>query len=97
MQRGRTLVVMPLAVALAGLTLLAYASPPDATHTTGIWDDGDYDDVVVLANSSPSVADTHRPCIPPLDQLVVMAVWPDDQLVDSRPFASRRSRAPPIA
>jgi hypothetical protein len=93
----RTLMVVPLVVALVSLALLAYASPPDPTYVAGVWDDGDYDDVVLLAASSTSVTDAHTPCILPLELVVVIAVSADDQLVGSQPFSSRRSRAPPTA
>jgi hypothetical protein len=93
----RAVVVVPLVVALVSLALLAYASPPDPTYLGGVWDDGDYDDAVLLAASSTSITETHAPCIMPLELVVVIAVSADDQLVGSQPFASRRSRAPPPA
>ena len=89
--------VVPLVVALASLALLAYASPPDPTYIGGVWDDADYDDVVVLAVSSTSITDTHAACILPLELVVVIAASPDDQLVCAHLFSSRRSRAPPTA
>jgi len=47
--RGAVIVVMLLAVVLAALVPLAYASPPGATWFAGFWDDDDYDDVVLAA------------------------------------------------
>ena len=49
---GRSLIV---AMVLAGPTILpalAYASPPDPSWLAGIYDDADYDDVVVLVMSA---------------------------------------------
>ena len=42
------LVVLALLPALAVLTAMAYASPPDPAWVSGFFDDGDQDDVVVL-------------------------------------------------
>ena len=44
---------------LVALTPLAYASPPDPTYISGLWDDGDYDDVVILAAWASFVVDIH--------------------------------------
>ena len=37
---------------VAAMPMLAFASPPDPTWTPGIYDDADYDDVVVLVTSA---------------------------------------------
>ncbi len=47
MPRGR--VVGILVLALLALVPLAYASPPDETWHGGLYDNGDYDDVVLAA------------------------------------------------
>jgi hypothetical protein len=46
---GGVIVIVLLALALAALLPLAYASPPDPTWLAGYWDDDDYDDVVLAA------------------------------------------------
>ncbi len=46
--RPRALVALLLVLVVAGLTPLAKASPPDPTWVAGFWDNGDYDDVVLL-------------------------------------------------
>ncbi len=43
---------------VATLTPLAYATPPDQTWIGGLYDNADYDDVVVLATSTASVENT---------------------------------------
>src|SRR5437879_105741 len=53
----RRLLVLLLIGALASAGPLAYASPPDPAWIAGFWDDGDYDDVVLLATSGVSLAD----------------------------------------
>ena len=55
------LLLIAVTVALpAVLTALAYASPPDPSWIKGIYDDGDFDNVVVLITS----ATAH--CAPPV-------------------------------
>src|SRR2546428_13781914 len=55
----RAFVVSFLLAALALLVPLADASPPDPTYLGGIWDDGDYDDVVIVATSSTAFTHGH--------------------------------------
>ena len=97
-QRGGTLIVWPMAAALMTLALLAYASPPDPTYISGVWDDGDYDDVVILTTFSSSISETHPPGRPPLPLIVATVICAThDQLPCSRPLSSRHTRAPPSA
>jgi hypothetical protein len=46
------LVALILILPVAGLTPLAYASPPDPSWILGIYDGADYDDVVLLITSA---------------------------------------------
>src|SRR2546426_6708025 len=69
----RRLLVLLLIGALASAGPLAYASPPDPAWIAGFWDDGDYDDVVLLATSGVSIADP-RPSYEPESVAVVIAV-----------------------
>jgi hypothetical protein len=97
-QRRGTLIVWPMVVALMTLALLAYASPPDPTHIAGLWDDGDYDDIVILTTFSSSLSETYPPASPPLPLIVVTVICAvHDQLPCSRPLSSRHTRAPPAA
>ena len=54
--------IWPIAAAVCGLVPLAYASPPDPAYLAGIWDNADYDDVVILVTSSVGSTATHKPC-----------------------------------
>jgi hypothetical protein len=47
-----------LAVLVLALTPLAHASPPDQTWPSGLYDDGDYDDVVLLVLSTVVVIES---------------------------------------
>jgi hypothetical protein len=40
------------------LVPLAYASPPDPTYLAGIWDNAEYDDIVILVTSASGSTDT---------------------------------------
>jgi|SRR5215470_12197348 len=95
-----------VSVTLAGLVVLllwalpglAYATPPDPTWLPGLWDDGDYDDVVVLVTSdtvslTPALSLDVRPALP-----VVGRTPPSPAAVaPSRPASVVRLRSPPIA
>jgi hypothetical protein len=50
-RRLLALIALALLVPVSGLTLLAYASPPDPSWIRGIYDGADYDDVVLLITS----------------------------------------------
>lgn len=56
----RPSLVLLVLVVMGLLQPLAYASPPDPNWIAGFWDDGDYDDVVLLATSSVGTLDTHE-------------------------------------
>src|SRR5437870_392436 len=87
---GLVAVVMTLAPA-------AHASPPDQTWIPGLYDNADFDDVVLLITSNlgaiqPSLVS------PRMVALVVGLVSPADTPVQSlRRVASGPSRAPPLA
>src|SRR5262245_43703658 len=82
---------------LAMLTTLAHASPPDQTWVPGVYDGGDFDDVVVLVTSAVGTVD-----LSPLDGLVLRPAAGgrelnprrDDALLASTPLPSS-TRGPP--
>jgi len=91
-----------LVVLVVGLLLslvpLAHSSPPDPTWLPGVWDNGDYDDIVTLVTSSSGLVDaavdSEIDCLP-----VVFARVRD---LTTGPFAaspllSDCPRAPPAA
>ena len=57
-----TVAVLLLCV-FAGIVPLAYASPPDPTWIAGIWDDADFDDVVLAIVSADAAASPSAPVI----------------------------------
>jgi hypothetical protein len=90
-------VVLLGAIVTAVLTPLAYASPPDPSWIAGIYDDGDYDDVVCLITSSNGTIDAVGPVSdPPLP----VAGWVSALEIDrtpSPPGFFSHSRAPPAS
>ena len=50
------------------LRLLAAASPPDPTWIAGLWDDDDFDDVVIFIGSLVGVSDMPGPAPTRLDE-----------------------------
>ena len=61
----RAIVAMVLITIALLLTSLAYASPPDPTWVGGFWDDGDFDDVVIVVTSVLAIPTLHRIDAPP--------------------------------
>lgn len=91
----RAFVVSFLLAVLALLVPLADASPPDPTYLGGIWDDGDYDDVVIVATSSSAVTDGHLTIDFAVVPVVVAVHPPAARLVRSNLRSIRCPRSPP--
>ncbi len=92
---------LPVAVLLLGAVFavgpLAYASPPDPTWIAGVYDDADYDDVVVAVSSLQTGPALEPVVVTPYESHVwdVPQVAPAVVAVIPPPVAS--IRAPPIA
>lgn len=93
--RPRALVALFLALVLAGLMPLARLSPPDPTWVAGFWDDGDYDEIVLLICGT-AIDLPATPAAPSPTREVVAIINPSES---SKPalaaVASASSRAPP--
>ena len=92
-QRSLALLV---AAAMMSLAVLAHASPPDPDWIGGFWDNGDYDDVVLLVTSGVGVADSYstdeaRPVV----IVSALEAAPDKNRQPARPRLSSATRAPP--
>ncbi len=92
----RLLFVLILLGPLVGLVPLAYASPPDPAWISGVYDDGDYDDVVEIA-ASISAPQEPGPLVVIVPVTIVLAVF---RLSDAAhpaiaTVAASQSRAPP--
>ena len=95
---ARVALALLLLLGLSGLTPLAYASPPDPSWIRGIYDDADYDDVVVLITSAAAVTApvlvVEIRLLPPLAGLTPQRT---EGSVPTRPFSPLQSRAPPTS
>ena len=92
----RRSVLLLVVVAMLSLGVLAYASPPDPDWISGLWDNGDYDDIILLVTSGVGITDSHaiedgRPLVVvrPLESTV------DENRLAARPRPSSPTRAPP--
>jgi hypothetical protein len=94
--RHRLVVVVTL-VAVLCLVPAAYGSPPDPTWIAGLYDNGDFDDVVLLISGNFGVVDGSMVCSLGPQRVVLRVLLPTDS--DIRPLSSLSSalsRAPPI-
>ncbi len=83
---GRVALALLLLLLVGGLTPLAYASPPDPAWIRGVYDDADYDDVIVMITSAAAATAP----VGPAPQLA-------DDPVPTCSLSSLQSRAPPAA
>jgi hypothetical protein len=95
MSPQRSLAILVAAVMMS-LVILAHASPPDPDWIGGFWDNGDYDDVVLLVTSGVGAAESHlmaeaRPVV--LVSALVSA--PGENRLPAHPRSSAPTRAPP--
>jgi hypothetical protein len=95
--RARLLGVFVLLVLLVGLAPLAYASPPDQTWLSGLYDNADYDDVILAVTSAVGAADaTPAPDLGPVAS-VIQTLRPSEPAPPEPGFRSPyRFRAPPL-
>ena len=84
-------------LALAVLPVLAYASPPDPSWCPGLYDDGDYDDVVILVTSATGDLVPDAPDVRPVDCCLERAATEPTDVEYSRPAPVVHGRAPPSA
>jgi hypothetical protein len=78
------------------LTPLAYTSPPDPSWIRGVYDDADFDDVVVLLTSSagimgPFILSDLRPVLTVAAPLIPA----EQESAITGPLSANPSRAPP--
>jgi hypothetical protein len=95
MRRRASLVVLLLGILLT-LPPCAYASPTDPTWIPGLYDDNDYDDVILFITGAVTAIDSH---IADAGGLVAVCLGlitsSRRQFVSARPLESLSTRAPP--
>jgi hypothetical protein len=88
--------IWPIAAAVCGLVALAYASPPDPPYLAGIWDNADYDDIVVLVTSSLGSTNTLETIDPVRPFIGIPLMLPMEETPSPTACLSLHSpRAPP--
>ena len=91
---GYWLVSGCFSVILAGAVALAYASAPDPSWISGIFDDHDYDDVVGIVTDGTGVSDSE--VTPRLERVLVGVVLQESTATIPRSTVDRqRTRGPP--
>ena len=98
LQASRAGLVGLILLVLAALPSLAYASPPDPSWIPGLYDNADYDDVVVLVTSEtasvgPGLLSDLRPTVWLVRQLPARR----GEIEDNAPVSIVRLRAPPAS
>jgi hypothetical protein len=94
----RGFVVLLLAGVMMTITPLAYAAPPDQTWIPGLYDNADYDDVVLFVTAGAELVEQPSPHDPGLILTVVEVVPLDDERSPAALAPSTHSaRAPPAA
>ena len=93
----RNLLLLILLGTMVPLTAMAYASPPDPIWLGGLFDDDDYDDVMILITSSSAAVNpfplTAFAPVPP----ALVAVPPtEDAKALTRALSGGDARAPPL-
>jgi hypothetical protein len=87
-----------LAVLVLTLTPLAHAGPPDQTWLSGLYDDGDYDDIVLLVMSNVGAIESFSLRDGGRLPAVVASPLPHDERPNPVPRpSSAPPRAPPVA
>lgn len=91
-------VLLVLAACITVLTPLAYASPPDPSWIKGVYDDDDFDNVVVIVTSGVGAVASQPPCDVDPSQVAVASATPADESAVSTPALwSPQTRAPPAS
>ena len=91
-----------LAVALLSslllLATLAYASPPDPSWISGLYDDADFDSIIGLITSDASFVEPfHAHGSGPAEVVIITVVCSDQGLVPGPSSSSDAIRAPPTS
>jgi len=94
----RVPVLLMVLTGICALVPLAYASPPDPAWIGGIYDDADFDDVVVAVTGAHFLLGSALPVSCEVFLVVVGSIPPEmaSGTVAAPPSAAR-TRAPPLA
>ena len=94
----RSSLLLVLVCVLVSVTPLAYTSPPDPSWIGGIYDDGDFDDVVVFIVSAAALGEPVVPANARPAPIVMGCAPQTSKIPIARPaFSSNPVRAPPVS
>jgi hypothetical protein len=95
----RRFIALLIVGVLLSLGALAHASPPDPDWLGGLWDNGDYDDIILLVTSGVGIADSHSTDddARPIVVASPLVAPPDANRLPARPLFESPTRAPPSA
>jgi len=97
MRLTRALLALIVTAVIVGLTPAAYADPPDPTWISGLWDDDDFDDTVIIIAHTCAIDALAPVDMRPLPAPVA-SVEQADPVDPAIPLRSPlHSRAPPVA
>ena len=89
------LVLLILVGATISLTPAAFACPPDQHWLGGLYDDADYDDVVLAVTSSDASIEAHSSSRACQFGESPVALLPTDETLPATPRVSSATRGPP--
>jgi hypothetical protein len=92
---ARVTVLLALALGIV-LPALAAASPPDPTWIPGVYDDADFDDIVIHIGFLAGICDAFGPAALAADSLVRQLMLPGRRPRLVRCRSPLRGRAPPL-
>ena len=92
------LVALALIVVVLGLAPVAHATPPDPSWIPGLYDNADFDDVILLITSKlGAIQSTIIPSLRPVAFVLGLATPMPTESRPLRPLSSVFGRAPPLA
>ena len=95
--RPAWLMALALVFSLVTVALLCHASPPDPTWFPGLYDDADYDDVVLAVAGTMAIPPTEPPQVrAPISPRKALSA-PVREAPRKRSLIARLDRAPPLA
>jgi hypothetical protein len=86
-----------LAGAMVALTPAVFASPPDATWLGGLYDNADYDDVILAVMASIAFLQVPASHDSQFSEIAGRLVPPSDEILHATLWSSSSTRAPPIS
>ena len=93
---GPASLALSICILISGLSVIAYASPPDPSWLRGVYDDADFDDVVCLILANTGLVDDSTSVEDRPDFVLIRAEVPQDELSIARfSLSSVQLRAPP--